>query len=194
MFIGEKQSGKSSLIAKFLDHQIKDEMGQTTALEYKSGLKLQGDRQVKTNVYELGGGRNFANLLEAALLGGNVQHTTVCIVVDLTKPGNAIENLLFWLNAVKEQSQMALEALAQTNVEQVHELQRTMREKWSGHEDSAKLSLSPVPICIIGSKFDAYANQYDTSLKKQLCMALRYVAHSNGCDLVFASVKEKLPS
>jgi len=25
-------------------------------------------------------------------------------------------------------------------------------------------------------------------------MALRYVAHQNGCDLVFGSVKEKLPS
>ena len=25
-------------------------------------------------------------------------------------------------------------------------------------------------------------------------MALRYFAHSNGCDLVFGSVKEKLPS
>ena len=25
-------------------------------------------------------------------------------------------------------------------------------------------------------------------------MALRYIAHINGCDLVFGSVKEKLPS
>ena len=31
-------------------------------------------------------------------------------------------------------------------------------------------------------------------MKKTLCMALRYVAHANGCDLAFASVKEKLPS
>ena len=49
-------------------------------------------------------------------------------------------------------------------------------------------------ISIIGAKFDAYANEYDTQVKKQLCMALRYIAHTNGCDLVFASVREKLPS
>lgn len=79
-------------------------MGETTALEFNSGIKLSGDKRVKTNVYELGGGRNFANLLEAALSGGNVANTTVCIVVDLTKPGNTIESCLFWINAIKEQS------------------------------------------------------------------------------------------
>lgn len=84
--------------------QIKDDMPETTALEFKSGLKLSGDKKVKTNVYELGGGRNFANLLEAALSGGNIANTTVCIVLDLTKPGTTIGSLLFWLNAAKEQS------------------------------------------------------------------------------------------
>lgn len=104
IFVGEKQSGKSSLINKFLDLQIKDDMPETTALEFKSGLKLSGDKKVKTNVYELGGGRNFANLLEAALSGGNIANTTVCIVLDLTKPGTTVGSLLFWLNAAKEQS------------------------------------------------------------------------------------------
>ena len=69
-----------------------------------------------------------------------------------------------------------------------------MREKWGSHEDRDKVNLCPVPIAIIGAKFDAFANQYETALKKQLCMALRYIAQSNGCDLVFGSIKEKLPS
>ena len=100
--MGEKQCGKSSLIAKFLDQQVKEDMPETTALEYKSGLKLSGDKRCKTNIYELGGGRNFANLLEAALVGGNVANTTVCVCVDLTKPGNTIESVLFWLNSIRE--------------------------------------------------------------------------------------------
>lgn len=29
-------------------------------------------------------------------------------------------------------------------------------------------------------------------MKKAYCMALRYLAHSNGCDLVFASVRDKV--
>ena len=92
------------MINKFLELTVKDEMAETTALEFKSGLKLQGDKKVKTNVYELGGGRNFANLLEAAFCGGNIANTTVCIVLDLTKPGITVASLLFWLNAVKEQA------------------------------------------------------------------------------------------
>ena len=51
-----------------------------------------------------------------------------------------------------------------------------------------------VPIIVIGSKFDIFANQYESVKKRQLCLALRYICHQNGCDLVFASVKEKLPS
>jgi len=102
--VGEKQCGKTSLIAKFLDQQVKDDMEETTALEFKSGLKMSGDKKVKTNVYELGGGRNFANLLEAALVGSNIASTTVCIVLDLTKPGNTVDSLLFWLKAIREQS------------------------------------------------------------------------------------------
>ena len=105
IFVGEKQSGKTSLINKFLDQQTKEGQGETTALEFKSCTKRSSDnRQVKTNVYELGGGRNFASLLEAALANGNLAHTTVCIVIDLEKPGNSIDNLLFWINAVREQS------------------------------------------------------------------------------------------
>ena len=47
---------------------------------------------------------------------------------------------------------------------------------------------------MVGSKFDVFANQYESVKKKQLCLALRYISHSTGSDLVFASVKEKLPS
>jgi hypothetical protein len=51
-----------------------------------------------------------------------------------------------------------------------------------------------VPIVIVGSKFDLFANQSDSRSKKLFCMGLRYMAHINTCDLVFGSVKEKLPS
>ena len=39
-------------------------------------------------------------------------------------------------------------------------------ERWDKHEDSAKLNLSLVPIIVIGTKFDLFANQYETVKKK----------------------------
>ena len=73
-------------------------------------------------------------------------------------------------------------------------MQTKVRSNWDEHEDKNKVSLSMLPIVIIGSKFDAFANQYDSRSKTTFCSAMRYIAHSNTCDLVFGSVKEKLPS
>lgn len=87
-----------------------------------------------------------------------------------------------------------LEGLAQSNPEQHSLARQAAREPWQASEDRDRVNIPPVRISIIGTKFDAYANEYDTQVKKQLCMALRYIAHTNGCDLVFASVREKLPS
>ncbi len=50
-----------------------------------------------------------------------------------------------------------------------------------------------MPVVVVGSKFDIFANQYESVKKRQVCSALRYISHANGCDLVFASVKEKGP-
>ena len=73
-------------------------------------------------------------------------------------------------------------------------MQEKVKAKWEEHEDANKVNYSMVPIVILGSKFDQFANQYESRSKKTLCMAMRYIAHVNTCDLVFGSVKEKLPS
>ena len=52
----------------------------------------------------------------------------------------------------------------------------------------------PVSVIVVGSKFDVFANQFETVKRKQVCLAMRYICHANGCDLVFGSVKEKLPA
>ena len=73
IFVGEKKSGKSSMITKFLEQQVKEEMPETTAMNYSSGIKHnKDDKKVKVNVYELGGGRSFANLLESAMVGESI--------------------------------------------------------------------------------------------------------------------------
>lgn len=69
-----------------------------------------------------------------------------------------------------------------------------MRAQWERHEDRSKVQPLPLSVIVIGAKFDVFANQYESVKKKQVCLALRYIAHANGCDLVFASVKEKLPT
>jgi len=101
VFVGEKSSGKSSLISKLLGESVKEEMPTTTALEFKSGSKQKDDKSVKVNVYELGGGRVLSNLLSTVFLGNSIDSITIVLALDLSKPGNSIENLLFWLHTIK---------------------------------------------------------------------------------------------
>jgi dynein light intermediate chain 2, cytosolic len=69
-----------------------------------------------------------------------------------------------------------------------------MQEKWGDHEDRSKVQPQLVPVVLICTKYDTFANQYESARKKTICLALRYLAHLNGASLVFASVREKVPS
>ena len=54
VFVGEKRSGKSSLISKFLDEPVKDDMKETTALDFRYGTRIKDEKKQKVNIYELG--------------------------------------------------------------------------------------------------------------------------------------------
>jgi GTPase SAR1 family protein len=105
VFVGDKMSGKSSLIAKLLDEPVKDDMKETTALDFRYGTRIKEEKKQKLNIYELGGGRTLASLLQAplnsyALASGNM---IVCIVIDLANPGASVDTLLFWIATIREQ-------------------------------------------------------------------------------------------
>ena len=83
-----------------------DQIKETIALDFKFGVKTFEDWKQKVNTYELGGGRVLSNLLGAALSPSNLKNiASVCIVLDLSKPGNCVESLLFWLAEVRKYSQ-----------------------------------------------------------------------------------------
>ncbi len=73
-------------------------------------------------------------------------------------------------------------------------MQSRLQERWAEHEDRSKVKPLLVPVVLICSKYDAFAAQYESARKKNICLALRYIAHLHGASLVFASVREKVPS
>ena len=81
--MGEKGVGKSSLVAKFLDENVADQIEVTTALDFKYGTKMKEEKKIKVNVYELGGGRTLSHMLSTALNERSIASTTVCITIDL---------------------------------------------------------------------------------------------------------------
>jgi hypothetical protein len=79
------------------DESVKEELPTTTALDYKYFVKTRDERKATLNAYEIGGGRLLSSLLATCLSPDRILDTTVCICVDLSKPGNSIESLNFWL-------------------------------------------------------------------------------------------------
>lgn len=102
LFVGEKGSGKSSLIAKFLGDPVKEDMPETIALDFKFGKKNQEEKNQKVSIYEVGGGRTLAEMIGVPMNHRQICNTAVVIALDLSKPGNCVDSLLFWLNAVRE--------------------------------------------------------------------------------------------
>jgi GTPase SAR1 family protein len=52
--VGEKHCGKSSLISKFLEEPVKEDMKETTALDFRYGTRVKDEKKQKVNIYELG--------------------------------------------------------------------------------------------------------------------------------------------
>ena len=55
------------------------------------------------------------------------------------------------------------------------------------------MNRSLVPFTVIGTKYDEFNKKFEPLQKKSLSMALRYVCHQNGCDLVYASDRDQKP-
>jgi GTPase SAR1 family protein len=45
VFVGDKQSGKSSLVAKLLDEQVKEDVKETTALDYRCLTRVVSEKK-----------------------------------------------------------------------------------------------------------------------------------------------------
>lgn len=58
----------------------------------------------------MGGGRTLASMLGATLKSIDTIGS-ICIVLDLSKPGNVVDSLLFWLKAVRAYADSALKEM-----------------------------------------------------------------------------------
>ena len=99
------------MIGKFFGDNIKEDMGETIALDYKFGKLMLEDKTQKVSAYEIGGGRSLADMLGVPLNPKSLSSSLIVITIDLSKPGNAIDSLLFWLNVVREQVEICINQL-----------------------------------------------------------------------------------
>lgn len=129
VFVGDKKSGKSSLVNKLVNKQMDER--ETIALDFKSGTLSRDDFDVRINTYEIGGGRSLTNLLSAPLALGNLdQIATICIVLDLSKPAACLESLNYWYGAVKEYTKEQLKQLQAQRLDMFKKIHARLVNYW----------------------------------------------------------------
>jgi len=195
---GMKRSGKTSIVDRFINPKKddKDVPKPTVALDYKYARREAGEQDGKkmlAHIYDLGGDEGNENLVAIPVSPSTVGNLVVCIMIDLSEPGPALEVLHKWLEQLRAQVIQNLEILAKessSGANRVAALEKARQDIFEENPDKESVKAFPCPIVIFGTKCDSLAD-VDPEKRRSLCHAMRYFAHVNGASLVFTSVKEK---
>jgi len=112
-------------------------------------------------------------------------------VIDLSKPKEMWGTLTGVLKGMRDRVDRVLSDL----IAKDSRLPAYLRKKaWSrigeDHADKDLLDPLPVPLVILGSKYDLFQD-FDSEHRKIICKTLRFVAHINGGSLHFISDKDE---
>ncbi|ELU13557.1 hypothetical protein CAPTEDRAFT_165957 [Capitella teleta] len=191
LFVGSKNAGKTSIILRFLD---KDEPAKpTTALEYTFGRRAKGHNLGKdlAHIYELGGGTWLSKLADIVISPSSLLHSSLALVLDLSKPEALWHTLETWLNHLRSLTDTAIGVAKADNPQIKDKLQKAAWER-VGEDNVDKDMMTPflLPLVIIGAKYDIFQD-FDSEKRKVICKTLRFVAHTHGAHLQFFTVKQE---
>uniref|UniRef100_H0X7Q7 Cytoplasmic dynein 2 light intermediate chain 1 n=1 Tax=Otolemur garnettii TaxID=30611 RepID=H0X7Q7_OTOGA len=191
-FIGSKNGGKTTIILRCLD---RDEPPKPTlALEYTYGRRAKGHNTPKdiAHFWELGGGTSLLDLISIPITSDALRTFSIVLVLDLSKPNDLWPTMENLLQATRSHVDKMIMKLGKTNSKAASEMRQKM---WSNmqkdHPDRELIDPFPIPLVIIGSKYDIFQD-FDSEKRKVICKTLRFVAHYYGASLMFASKSEAL--
>eukprot|EP00898_Chlorokybus_atmophyticus_P002441 jgi/Chlat1/3198/Chrsp22S03488 len=178
--VGAAGAGKSTLLQRFTEGDDRSAAASSSSYKPTHGLSYSYarhntlDRRDVAHIWEVGGGP--AARWERCLLAPAAFACSCCVIVlDLSRPGDALGCLLEWLAAIKGRIAAIVKSLSRHGSrlpDQV--LARAQRLFGPAHEDKDAVTLSPVPIV--------------------MARALRFVAHLHGASLLYTSGLTAVPS
>ncbi|XP_077193723.1 cytoplasmic dynein 2 light intermediate chain 1 isoform X2 [Paroedura picta] len=191
-FIGNKNGGKTTIILRCLD---RDEIPKPTlALEYTFGRRAKGHNTPKdiAHFWELGGGTSLLDLIPIPITTTNIRTLAIVLVLDLSIPNALWPAMESLLKVTRKHVEKIIAKLGQTNPKAANEIkQRIWNNLPKDHPDRELIDPFPIPLVIIGSKYDLFY-EFDSEVKKIIHKTLRFVSHYYGASLVFTSKSEAL--
>jgi dynein light intermediate chain 2 len=190
--VGSRDAGKTSMILRFLEREERPKP--TTALDYTFGRRSRGANLAKevTHLWELGGGTSLSMLADVPITAHSISLLSLVLVLDLSKPDQLWNTLDVFIRRLRSSVSQVLADLQSTKPDLVEQLRKRAWHRFgSDHPDRDLLDPLPVPLAIVGSKYDLFQDM-EPERKKMLCRTLRFVAHTNGASLYFVSMKSEV--
>lgn len=187
--LGSKNSGKTSVILRFLD---RDEAPKpTVALEYTYGRRAKGHNVDVGHIWELGGGTWLSKLVDIPVNPDTLMHTTIFLVLDLSLPKELWFTLETLLQAVKSRVESVIAEMKAADADIKRKLQKAAWQRvGEDHPDKNMMDPFLIPLVIVGTKYDIF-QEFDSEKRKVICKTLRFVAHISGASLQFFSTKQE---
>ncbi|KAI6187008.1 Cytoplasmic dynein 2 light intermediate chain 1 [Aphelenchoides besseyi] len=181
---GSIQSGKSTLINRFLDRTQSTEP--TFGLCYKFASRTRVNSKELANLWELGNAGLMAQLLQNCFNENNISTLSVVLFLDMSKP---------------ETFESTLRPLIDVICRQIEELKvkvaNTGTFTLANNAPDGCFAIG-VPIAIVGSHYDEFQTQFtiqlqnfDTEKKRNITKLLRFLAHINGASLMMYSIYQE---
>lgn len=192
LILGERSSGKSTLVQLFASPAKPEATKPTAALDYsycRAPLGISSKRDVG-HVYELGGGRLLADLVSVVLRPELLDSTIVVVTLDLSHPHKVIDSLLFWLLKLRERTDSCIAELRTRDPATASKLEHKQVKQWQTHDDRRSVTPFPMPVVIVANKYDLFQNE-ESERKKWMARTLRYFAHKNGASLLYCSQNDQ---
>ncbi|XP_074945146.1 cytoplasmic dynein 2 light intermediate chain 1 isoform X3 [Phalacrocorax aristotelis] len=192
LFMGNKNGGKTTIILRCLERE--ETPKPTLALEYTFGRRARRHNTPKdiAHFWELGGGTSLLELIRIPITSNNIRSFAVVLVLDLSKPDELWTTMEKLLQATRNHVNKILTKLEKTNPEVATEIkQRMWNSLQRDHPDYELVDPFPIPLVIIGSKYDIF-HDFDSEMRKIISKTLRFASHYYGASLVFTSKSEAL--
>ena len=185
LVVGDALCGKTSLINNTFKSSTSKTPKPTFALEYtfarkKSSANGNAPKSV-AHVWELGGNINEMKLMSVPLSSRVLKTSSLVVCCDLSKPQNVVVSLKRWVDALKE---VLVRGLGK---EEYRKLREEAREiNYVDNVDKGKVSPFPVPLYIIGTKYDHIRNM-TTADRRSVLQLIRFFAHYHGASFYCSS-------
>ncbi|XP_063047404.1 cytoplasmic dynein 2 light intermediate chain 1 [Engraulis encrasicolus] len=194
IFLGSKSGGKTTILLRCLDRD--EQPKPTLALEYTFGRRARGHNTPKdiAHLWELGGGTSLSDLAPIPINAQNIRGFSVVLVLDLSQPNALWATQDKLLQAARAQVEKLCSGPQRggdsRTVKQKHVPIKTPHVLPKDYPDRELISPFPVPLLLIGSKFDIFQD-FDSEKRKVICKTLRFLAHYYGASLVCTSSKSE---